>query len=58
MRNLFMARAIELAVQNARVGQGGPFGAVVVKNGKIISWHAYYDSLPFLTALGVIPSQS
>ncbi len=29
-----------------------------VKNGKIISWHAYYDSLPFLTALGVIPSQS
>jgi tRNA(Arg) A34 adenosine deaminase TadA len=32
-----MARAIELAVRNASSGRGGPFGAVVVKNGKIIA---------------------
>lgn len=33
----FMARAIELAIENVRSGQGGPFAAVVVKNGAIIS---------------------
>jgi len=32
-----MARAIELAIENVRSGRGGPFGAVVVKNGEIIS---------------------
>ena len=32
-----MARAIELAVENAHSGQGGPFGAVVVKEGNIIA---------------------
>lgn len=32
-----MARAIELAIANVRSGRGGPFGAVVVKNGKIIA---------------------
>lgn len=32
-----MARAIELAITNVRSGQGGPFGAVVVKNGEIIA---------------------
>lgn len=32
-----MARAISLAVENVRAGRGGPFGAVVVKNGKIIA---------------------
>lgn len=32
-----MARAIELAVENVRSGRGGPFGAVVVKDGKIIA---------------------
>ncbi len=36
MSNSFMQRAIELAVANAREGRGGPFGAVVVKDGRII----------------------
>jgi guanine deaminase len=37
MSNPFMARAIQLAVENVRSGQGGPFGAVVVKDGSIIA---------------------
>jgi guanine deaminase len=37
MNNRFMARAIELAITNVRSGEGGPFGAVVVKNGEIIA---------------------
>lgn len=37
MSNPFMARAIELSIENVRSGQGGPFGAVVVKDGKIIA---------------------
>ncbi len=32
-----MERAIHLAVENVRSGNGGPFGAVVVKDGKIIA---------------------
>jgi tRNA(Arg) A34 adenosine deaminase TadA len=32
-----MARAIALAVENARSGRGGPFGCVVVNDGEIIS---------------------
>lgn len=31
-----MARALELALTNVRSGQGGPFGAVVVKDGVIL----------------------
>jgi len=34
--NKFMKRAIELSVENIKNG-GGPFGAVIVKDGKIIS---------------------
>ncbi|MCD4772114.1 MAG: nucleoside deaminase [Bacteroidales bacterium] len=34
--NEFMKRAIELAKENANSTNGGPFGAVVVKDGKII----------------------
>jgi len=37
MNSPFMARAIELAVENVRSGQGGPFGAIVVQAGNIIS---------------------
>ena len=33
----FLKRAIELAVENARSGSGGPFGAVVVKDGAILA---------------------
>jgi guanine deaminase len=36
MDNPFMARAIQLAVENVSVG-GGPFGAVVVRDGAIIA---------------------
>ena len=32
-----MARAVRLAIENVRSGNGGPFGAVVVKDGKIIA---------------------
>lgn len=37
MDNPFMARAIQLSIENARSGRGGPFGAVVVKGGKVIA---------------------
>ena len=33
----FMARAIELAIDNVRSGRGGPFGAVIVMNDAIIA---------------------
>jgi tRNA(Arg) A34 adenosine deaminase TadA len=32
-----MARAIQLSIDNVRSGRGGPFGAVVVKDGNIIA---------------------
>ena len=37
MNSPFMARAIELSIENVRSGRGGPFGAVVVKNGNILA---------------------
>jgi len=37
MDNPFMARAIRLSIDNALSGQGGPFGAVIVKEGRIIA---------------------
>ncbi len=33
----FLARAIELARQGSESGEGGPFGAVIVRDGKIIA---------------------
>ncbi|MGA7336601.1 MAG: nucleoside deaminase [Candidatus Sulfotelmatobacter sp.] len=32
-----MARSIQLSIDNVRSGRGGPFGAVVVKDGSIIA---------------------
>ena len=37
MRNPFMQRAIELALDNVRSGCGGPFGAVIARNGEVIA---------------------
>lgn len=36
MNKEFMLRAVELSRNNMRAGAGGPFGAVIVKDGKII----------------------
>jgi guanine deaminase len=37
MDNPFMARAIQLSIENVHSGRGGPFGAVVVKDGSLIA---------------------
>ncbi len=37
MENPFMGRAIDLAIENVRSGRGGPFAAVVVKDGHIVA---------------------
>lgn len=37
MDNPFMARAIRLSIDNVNSGRGGPFGAVIVKNGSPIA---------------------
>jgi len=37
MSNSFMLEAIERAVENVRTGRGGPFGAIVVKGGRVIA---------------------
>ncbi len=37
MPNPFMTQAIRLSIENVESGRGGPFGAVVVKEGKIIA---------------------
>ena len=29
---------------------------VRVRGGKIVSWHVYHDSVPFLTAMGLMPT--
>ena len=37
MKERFMQRAIALATENVRSNSGGPFGAVIVKGGEIVS---------------------
>ncbi len=37
MRDSFMQQAIQRAVENVRSGRGGPFGAIVVKDGQVIA---------------------
>jgi len=36
-RNEFIQKTIQLAVENVKSGRGGPFAAMVVKNGEIIA---------------------
>ena len=36
-QRLFIREAIKLAIENVENGNGGPFGAVIVKDGKIIA---------------------
>src|SRR5262249_12839143 len=36
-RNELIFKAIQLAVENVQSGHGGPFGALVVKDGRIIA---------------------
>jgi len=36
-QNEFMKEAIRLSIENVETGKGGPFGAVIVKDGKIIA---------------------
>ena len=40
MNERFMQNAIDLALQQIRDGRGGPFGAVIVKDGQVLSWGA------------------
>ena len=37
MNNPFMARAIQLSIENVHSNNGGPFGAVIVRDGKIVA---------------------
>ena len=37
MQEEFMRRAIALAVENVRSGSGGPFAAVIVKDGRVVA---------------------
>jgi guanine deaminase len=37
MHEQFLRQAIELAVDNVKTGQGGPYGAVIVQNNKLLS---------------------
>jgi guanine deaminase len=37
VNNAFMQEAIRQAVENVRSGRGGPFGAIVVKDGRVIA---------------------
>jgi tRNA(Arg) A34 adenosine deaminase TadA len=37
MDNPFMARAIQLSIENVHSGRGGPFGAVIVKDSTVIA---------------------
>jgi guanine deaminase len=37
MDNAFMPRAIQLSIENVQSGHGGPFGAVIVKDNRIVA---------------------
>ena len=37
MDKAFMARAIQLSIENVQSGSGGPFGTVIVKDNRIVA---------------------
>ncbi|HEY8037432.1 MAG TPA: nucleoside deaminase [Methylobacter sp.] len=37
MHEVFLQQAVDLAVENAKSGQGGPYGAIVVKDNRLIA---------------------
>jgi len=37
MDKVFMARAIQLSLENVSSGRGGPFGSVIVKEGVVVA---------------------
>ena len=39
----FMARAIELSIEGASKGFGGPYGCVIVKDGKIVGQYVQLE---------------
>ena len=43
----FMQQAIRLATENVTSGRGGPFGAVVVRDGKVIDFVSIGDLVKF-----------
>ena len=45
----FMEKAVELSLENMRAGKGGPFGAIIVRQGKIVGTganHVTFDNDP------------
>ena len=44
-QNEFMQEAINLSIENVKSGKGGPFGAVIVKDGKIIAKNLFGKKL-------------
>lgn len=50
----FMSRAIELSDEGPSNGHGGPFGAVIVKNGNILGKKNSSAMTGFLLSSGVI----
>ena len=52
----FMEKAVELSLENMRAGKGGPFGAIIVRQGKIVGTganHVTSDNDPTAHAEGV-----
>jgi len=37
MHKAFLQQAVDLAVENAKSGQGGPYGAIIVKDNRLIA---------------------
>jgi guanine deaminase len=37
MHDVFLQQAVDLAVENAKSGEGGPYGAIIVKDNRLIA---------------------